>query len=189
VWEAANVTDQPRPGATTDSRLTPEFVKALTAELAKKSDLLWVSVDAEPAQAVWHVWHDDAVCLVTDGLEQRNPGLIDGGTAELVLRSRDNFSRMMRVSATVVELDPSTEAWEAAAAALHPKRLNPPDGEEQPNRWRSESHVWLLRPTDQVEEAPTALSDDSHREVPRPTTATTRGRMPFHAGRATKKRR
>lgn len=181
--------DQPAVDATNDSRITPEFVRALTAELAKKSDLLWVSVDSEPAQAVWHVWHDDAVCLVAGGLEQRNPGLVDGGTAELVLRSRDNFSRMMRVSASVAELEPTSEAWEAAVAALHPKRLNPPDGEEQPNRWRRESHIWLLRPTGQVAEAPPDLSDDSHREVPRPTTATTRGRMPFHAGRATKKRR
>lgn len=165
------------------------FVAALAAELASRSDLVWVSVDDAAAHALWHVWHDDAVTVVTGGREQPDPGLVAGGTVQLILRSKENGARQLRVTAVVERLDPSMDAWQEAVAVLHPKRLNAPDGEEQPNRWREDSIVWRLRPTAEAEEQPGAMSDASHRAEPLPTDATTVNRRPFHAGRATKRRR
>lgn len=167
----------------------PALVAALVAELAGKSDLVWVTVPGAATRPLWHVWHDDAVAVVTGGLEQPDPGLVDGAAVELILRSKDNSARQLRISATVQRLQPGTEAWDAAVAALHPERLNAPDGEQQPERWRRESTVWLLRPGPQAAEAPGAMSSESHRAEPLPTEATTLRRTPFHAGRATRRRR
>jgi hypothetical protein len=40
--------------------------RALVAELARRTGLCWVRYDGRD-HAVWHVWHDDALCLVSDG--------------------------------------------------------------------------------------------------------------------------
>ena len=173
------------PGAQLDAAHLP----ALIAELANKSDLIWVAVPGKPAQALWNVWHDDAIAVVTGGIEQRDPGLGDGGTVEVILRSKDNWARQVAVMASVERLTPGSDRWANAVSALHPKRLNPPDGEAQPDRWAQQSTLWLLRPTTEVGEQPGAMSDASHRAEVADTEATTLARTPFHAGRATKKRR
>lgn len=172
-----------------DRTLDAVHLPALIAELAGKSDLVWVTVDGQPPRPLWNVWHDDAIAVVTGGIEQPDPGLAPGGSVEVILRSRDNWARQVTVKAAVERLEPGTDAWGAAASALHPKRLNPPDGEAQPQRWALESTLWLLRPTSEVAEQPGAMSDDSHRAEPVATEATTLTRKPFHAGRATRKRR
>jgi hypothetical protein len=177
------------PADAVDRRLDAEHLPALIAELAAKSDLVWVTVPGQPPRPLWNVWHDDAITVVTGGIEQHDPGLADGASVEVILRSRDNWARQVTVTAAVERIEPGTDAWDTAASALHPKRLNPPDGEEQPGRWARESTVWLLRPTEEVAEQPGAMSDGSHRAEPVATEATTLTRMPFHAGRATRKRR
>lgn len=174
---------EPRP------TLGAPHLPAFIAELANKSDVVWVAVPGRPGQPLWNVWHDDAITVVTGGIEQNDPGLTDGGTVEVTLRSKENRARQAVVTATVEQLIPPSEAWAAAASALHPKRLNPPDGEAQPERWATESSLWLLRPTADVAEQPGAMSDASHRAEVVETEATTLSRTPFHAGRATKKRR
>lgn len=163
----------------------PELVLALVAEAAKKSDLLWVEVGDGPARGMWHVWHDDAVLLVTGGIEQPDPGLTSGGTARLVIRSRDKGSRLLTVDAAVERVDASTDDWADVAAALHAKRLNSPDGDAAVDRWRRECQLWRLTPSGAADELPGAMSDDAHRaEVP-PTPATSTTRQPFHLGKAT----
>jgi hypothetical protein len=163
--------------------------QALLAEVATKADLVWVAVPPQPAKALWHVWHDGAVAVVTGGREQPDPGLVDQGTVELILRSKDKITRVLTVPAIVHWLDPANEQWLAVAKALHPKRLNATHGEAQPTRWRTESSLWLLRPTGPSTEGPGRLSDESHRAVPLPTDATTDQQQPFHIGKATRKRR
>ena len=172
-----------------DLALEPEHLSSLIADLAGKSDLVWVTVSGRQPQALWNIWHDDAIAVVTGGIEQRDPGLVDGAAVEVILRSKENRARQVSVMATVEHLTPGAEAWESAASALHPKRLNPPDGEAQPQRWAKESALWLLRPTAAVTEQPGAMSDSAHRAEPVATDATTAARKPFHAGKATKKRR
>lgn len=164
-----------------------EQERALVAEAAKKAGLLWVTAPGGRPRAAWHVWHDEALLLVCDGLEQPLPGLADGTTVEVSLPSHDNRARLVTFTATVAELRPtggSRADWLPAAAALHASRLNPPDGEEQPLRWERESRILRLVPADVIE-VPGRMSQASGAAAPVPSPATTRGELPFVLGRAT----
>src|ERR1700752_4985840 len=108
--------------------------RALVEEATKKSGLIWVrssGVPAHetpgteaPAQALWHVWHDGAACLVGDGPgEQPLPGLVDGGNAVVTVRSKDKGGRLVAWTARVAELAAGSPAWEATVAELRGKRL------------------------------------------------------------------
>ncbi|MEX0169216.1 hypothetical protein [Streptomyces sp. LMG1-1-1.1] len=154
----------------TDTLLTG----ALVEEATKKSGLVWVR-GTGPARALWHVWHDGAAHVVGDGPgEQPLPGLADGGTAEVTVRSKDKGGRLVAWTATVRELAPGSEAWEAAVAELKGKRLNAPDGEAMPGRWARECRVLRLDPHTST----TDLPDGSLSAVPLPTEATTRRPVP-----------
>ena len=162
---------------------------ALVAELAKASDLVWVQPDQGTPRPLWSVWDGAAIDVVTGGIEQPDPGLADGSTVTVILRSKENRARQVSLRMAVEELVPGSEAWDEAVKALHPQRLNAPDGEQQPQRWAAESTVWRLHPTADLVERPGDHPGDSLRAEPLPTEATTLTRTPFHAGRATKKRR
>lgn len=150
---------------------------ALVEEATKKSGLIWVR-GTGPARALWHVWHEGAAHLVGDGPgEQPLPaGLVDGTTAEVTVRSKDKGGRLVTWSASVVQLAPHSEAWEAAVAELKGKRLNAPDAEQMPERWARECRIITLTPLD----SRTELPDTSGAAAPLPTTATTR--LPVPAG-------
>ncbi|MFE0134396.1 hypothetical protein ACFWY6_22955 [Streptomyces sp. NPDC059037] len=148
--------------------------QALLEEATKKSGLIWVRGEG-PARALWHVWHEGAVHLVGDGPgEQPLPGLADGSTAEVTVRSKDKGGRLIAWTAAVSELAPRSEAWEAAVAELKGKRLNAPDAERVPERWAAECRVLRLTPKDVV----TDLPDGSLAAAPLPTGATTRLPVP-----------
>lgn len=150
------------------------LAQALLEEATKKSGLIWVRGE-EPARALWHVWHEGAAHLVGDGPgEQPLPGLVDGGTAEVTVRSKDKGGRLIAWTALVTELAPRSEAWEAAVAELKGKRLNAPDGERMPQRWADECRVVRLTPQDTI----TDLPDGSLAAPPLPTGATTRQPVP-----------
>jgi hypothetical protein len=167
----------------------PELVSALTAEAAKKSDLLWVETDDTAARPLWHIWREDAALVVTGGLEQPDPGLVDGAPVVLVLRSKDKGSRLLRLRAVAHLVPASSPDWDELAEALHAKRLNSPDGDAAIDRWRRESAVWRLVPEGDPLEQPGAMSDSDHRaEVP-DTPATTSTWQPYHLGGATHARR
>ncbi|MFI9807291.1 hypothetical protein ACIHEJ_23515 [Streptomyces sp. NPDC052301] len=157
--------------------MTSELLdRALIEEASKKSGLIWVKGAGAPAaRALWHVWHEGAVCLVGDGPgEQPLEGLTDGGTAEVTVRSKDKGGRLVTFPATVSELASGTQEWEAAVAELKGKRLNAPDGEEMPARWGRECRVLRLAPAGSV--AP--LPDGSLASRPVPSAATTRRPVP-----------
>ncbi|MFF7353103.1 hypothetical protein ACFZA1_10725 [Streptomyces filipinensis] len=159
--------------------MTSELLdRALIEEAAKKSGLIWVRGTGGPAaRALWHVWHEGAVCLVGDGPgEQPLAGLADGGSAEVTVRSKDKGGRLVTFPATVTELAPGSAEWEATVAELKGKRLNAPDGEEMPARWSRECRVLRLTPAGSVVPLPAG----SLAEAPVPTPATTR--MPIPAG-------
>ncbi|MEU6775351.1 hypothetical protein [Streptomyces sp. NPDC046759] len=168
--------------------MTSELLdRALIEEASKKSGLIWVrGADASAARALWHVWHEGAVCLVGDGPgEQPLQGLVDGGTAEVTVRSKDKGGRLVTFAATVAELPAGSAEWEAAVAELKGKRLNAPDGEEMPARWSRECRVLRLAPAGSV--AP--LPDSSLAEPPVPTPATTRRPVPAGLPKLLAKRR
>ncbi|NEY34489.1 hypothetical protein GTU99_20150 [Streptomyces sp. PRKS01-65] len=159
---------------------------ALIEEATKKSGLVWVEAPAGPARALWHVWHEGAACVVGDGPgEQPLAGLAGGGTAEVTVRSKDKGGRLVSWAASVVELAPGTEAWQAAVAELKGKRLNAPDGEAMPERWARECRVLRLEPTG----ATRPLPDGSLAAAPVPTPATTRRPVPAALPRLLLKRR
>jgi hypothetical protein len=159
--------------------------QALVEEATKKSGLIWVRGSGVPAphaeergvptRALWHVWHDGAVCLVGDGPgEQPLPGLVDGGDAVVTVRSKDKGGRLVSWSAKVMELAPGSPEWDATVAELKGKRLNAPDGEAMPERWARECRVLRLEPTGDRAELP----DGSLAAPPLPTPATTRHPIP-----------
>ncbi|MEU3789367.1 hypothetical protein [Streptomyces fructofermentans] len=165
--------------------------QALVEEATKKSGLVWVRGDGvaesgAPSRPVWHVWHDGAMCLVGDGPgEQPLPGLVDGGTASVTVRSKDKGGRLVSWSASVVEAAPGTPEWDAAVAELKGKRLNAPDGEAVPERWARECRVLRLVPTGGTD----ALPDGSLAAAPPATPVTTRREMPAGLPRLLLKRR
>ncbi|MEU3251008.1 hypothetical protein [Streptomyces sp. NPDC006997] len=161
--------------------------RALVEEATKKSGLVWVrGAGAPAARGLWHVWHEGAACVVGDGPgEQPLPGLTDGADAEVTVRSKDKGGRLVSWTARVVELAPGSEAWTAAVADLKGKRLNAPDGEAMPDRWRRECRVLRLEPTGGT--AP--LPDGSLAEAPLPSPATTRRPVPAGLPRLLLKRR
>ena len=106
-------------------------VTRLTHEALSKSGLLWVRVPGGGGtHAVWHVWHDDgdprgtgpAAYVVSGPGEQSLPWLPDD--VELILRSKDTGGRLLTVHATVRELTPEDDGWDAAVELLRPERLN-----------------------------------------------------------------
>ena len=155
--------------------------------------MLWLrprtGSDTERPVAAWHVWHDGAVLLVSGGLEQQLPELVDGAEVEVTVRSKDKGSRLVTFIAAAQRVGPEDDAWQAAVAELHAKRLNPPDGEEQPARWARESTVTRLTPTGLVTEAPGRMPRGSGRAEPPSSPATTRGPLPFVVGRRAGRRR
>ncbi|CAM5720354.1 hypothetical protein [Streptomyces fumanus] len=167
--------------------MTSELLqRALIEEATKKSGLVWVRGPGVPARALWHVWHEGAACLLGDGPgEQPLPGLADGGTAEVTVRSKDKGGRLVTWSARVVELASGSEAWRAAVAELKGKRLNAPDGEAAVERWARECRVLRLEPTG----ATAPLPDDARAEPPLPTPATTRTPVPAGLPKLLLKRR
>ena len=166
------------------------LARALVEEACRKSSLVWLRpAGAAHAVAVWHVFTDGAIHVVGGGAEQPLPDLADGEHVEVTVRSKDTGGRLLRLTATVTQVRPGTEAWDLVVPELHAKRLNQPDGEEQPRRWARESTVLRLEPDGPLLESPGHLSTRSHAAEPAGSPATTRGALPFVLGRRARRRR
>jgi hypothetical protein len=165
------------------------FEAALVEEAGRKSAVLWVAIPGttQPVGA-WHVWVDGAAIVVHEGDEQKLPGLRSTGRAELVLRSKDKGTLLVRVPVRVVPLEPGTPAWDKAVAALHAARQSAPDGEAQPARWSASSLVTRLEPDGPASEAPGRYPDRDQRAVPVTSEATTLNLRPMVLGRKSTRR-
>jgi hypothetical protein len=165
------------------------FEAALVEEAGRKSSVLWLAIPGAPQPlGAWHVWVDGAAVVVHEGDEQKLPGLRSTGHADLVLRSKDKGGLLVRVPARVVPLEPGTDAWDKAVAALHAARQSAPDGEAQPARWAAASQVTRLEPDGPATEAPGSYRTDDRRAVPSPTEATTLHQRPTVIGRRSRRR-
>lgn len=160
---------------------------ALVAELAKKTGVCWVRHHGR-THAVWHVWHEDALCLVSGGDEQPLPDIEDGARVEVVLRSKDNGGRLVTWVGTASVVRPEDEDWPSVTAALVAGRLNLADLSTAAAGWAATSVVRRIVPTGEVVESPGELSADAHREMPLDTPATTRGPLPRILHRRVKRR-
>lgn len=194
MWHAAPVSAErglpADPGAGGRPDPDTERMRALIDEACRKSALVWLrNPEDTHARAAWHVYVDGAVHLVGGGIEQELPALADGAEVEVTVRSKDTWGRILRLTARATRIHPGSDAWKAAVPELHAKRLNPPDGEQQPTRWARESAVFRLDPVGRPHEHPGHLSHASHAAEPVPTPATTRGRLPLVLGRRARRRR
>ena len=162
--------------------MDPAVSTALIAELGKKTSVCWLRFSRydEPAteHAVWHVWHDDALVLVSGGAEQPLPGISLADSVQVTMRSKDNGGRLVTWVGTPSRLLPGSDEWGPAVAALASARLSIPSLSDTPDVWATDSVVTRIAPTGAVVEAPGSLGEASHAAVPRPTPATTRGALP-----------
>jgi hypothetical protein len=176
------VTEQPGPSS-------PAFTRALVAELAKKTGVCWLRYGSSAqSHAAWHLWYDEALFLVSGGNEQPLPGLEDTDRVEVTMRSKENGGRLLTWVAARSDVRPEDEAWGPVTAALAADRLNLDDLDAAVRDWAERSVVSRLEPTGETLETPDALSDDAHAAAPRPTPATTRGRLPAVLHRRVRRR-
>ncbi len=154
---------------------------ALVAEACTRSDLVWLRAGTEGRHhAAWHVWHDDAVCIVYGTGEQMLPVLT--GEIEVIARSKDSGAQVIGFLAQVDTLTSRTPEWDAAARALSSARLNAVDLPQQRERWATGTLISLLRP---VAVTVAARGDDDTPAGTRPPPGgpgTTLDRRPFHLG-------
>ncbi|HST80837.1 MAG TPA: hypothetical protein VLL08_03735 [Kineosporiaceae bacterium] len=154
---------------------------ALVAEACTRSDLVWLRSGTEGRHhAAWHVWHDDAVCVVYGTGEQMLPLL--SGEIEVVARSKDSGAQVIAFLAQVDTLTSRTPEWDAAAQALSAVRLNAVDLPQQRERWAGGALISLLRPV-AVTVAARGEDDTPAGSAPPPGgPGTTLNRRPFHLG-------
>ena len=126
---------------------------ALAAELGRRTGVCWVGYQ-DVTHPVWHVWHEDALCLVSGGDEQPLPEIDDGALVEVVMRSKDTGGRMLTWVGRADVVRPEDEGWEPVTAALVAGRLNLADTATAAGRWAATSVVRRVVPTGGLGEAP-----------------------------------
>jgi len=151
----------------------------LVVEAMKKAALAWLTVGEQPAYAVWCLWVDDALYVVSGPDEQPAPGLARASSATVTARG-DHGGRIVSWPATVSRLEPASELWTTVVPQLTAKRLNSAAGAELEQHWAAGCVVSRLVPVaDVVDELP----DASLAAPPRPTPATRATRKPFRLHR------
>lgn len=161
----------------------------LVEEATKKAGLVWLDLPGTGPRPAWHVWHEDAAYVVTGGLEQPLPGLLELSQVVVTVPSKDNRSRIVSWRADCVRLAPGSDDWNAVVPVLVAGRLNLPDGQAAPDRWSRESAVVRLVPTGEVLDWPGRAPLGSGAAPPPLTPATTVGRLPGMLGRRRRRRR
>ncbi len=165
------------------------FETALIAAAGTKAGLLWLSADASPRpRPAWYAWRDGAAYVVHEGIEQALPWLDESVAVQVVVPSKDKGGRVVTWVARPVPVAAGSPEWDAVVGDLHAARLNPPDGEAQPQRWARESRITRLEPTGEVLEAPGSMTAGSHSAEPPDTPATTRPPLPYVWGRRARRR-
>ncbi|MEV6526828.1 hypothetical protein AB0M43_33345 [Longispora sp. NPDC051575] len=166
----------PQTGAPADAapRLDP-----LIEEAAKKAAIAWLT----PGGAVWCLWIDGALFVVSGPDEQAAPGLSGAATATVTLRG-DHGGRIVDWTADVSAVTPGTEEWDAVAPQLAAKRLNLSAAEDTVARWASTCVVHKLAPTGAL----VALTDGSGAAEAPATPAARRTKSPFRLHRVKRPR-
>jgi hypothetical protein len=113
---------------------------------------------------------------VVGGGEQSLPGLADGITVRVTVRSKDKGRRLVSWPGVVARIVPGSEEWATVVPVLHAKRLNAHDGEAQPERWAANSAIFRIRPQGALIEGPGRYATASGAAPVPPSPATTRTR-------------
>lgn len=160
---------------------------ALVAEGCTRSGVVWIRPEGgERHHLAWHVWHENAVHVVSGGGEQALPELT--GAVEVVVPSKDTGVRLVTALAEARVLAPGTGEWTNAVQVLAAKRLNVHDPSEQRDRWARTSTVTRLEP---VRVLGAGAGDDSTPAgaVRPPVEGSTTGSKPWHLGGRARRRR
>jgi hypothetical protein len=167
-------------------------MQSLVDEAMKKAAVAWLTVPgAGPAYAVWCLWIDGALYLVSGPGEQAAPGLADSTEATVTARG-DHGGRIVTWPAVVSRVDPAGADWTTIATQLAGKRLNAIGTTEQTvARWAGDCVVHRLAPAADPVEAGDTLPDGSLAAAPRPSPATRIPKNPFrlHKVRGASRRR
>lgn len=156
----------------------------LILEAAKKAAVAWLTAPGVPGgYAVWCLWLDDALYLVSGEGEQPAPGLARSGSVDVSLRG-DHGGRIVTWPASVREVEPDGTEWATVAPQLAAKRLNAAGSvDETVARWVATCRIYRLVPAAEPIEAGATLSDDPGAAPPRPTPAATHTPRPFRLHR------
>ena len=137
-------------------RATPQLARALVDEACRKSALVWLAPGGSDHAAgrlarlgrrrgVRRQWRPRA---------GRCPRWPTAPRSTVTVRSKDTGGRLVTSGRPCRAVSPGDDAWAPRCTELHAKRLNPPDGEQQPARWARESPVVRIEPTGRLVEAP-----------------------------------
>jgi hypothetical protein len=155
----------------------------LVEEAMKKASIAWVSASGQAASAVWCLWHEGALFVVSGPGEQPAPGLA-GAQAATVTARGDHGGRIVSWPAEVSTVEPDGTQWAAVVPQLAAKRLNAQGAAEQlAARWAAECVVSRLVPAGPAVEAGATLPDGSLAAPPPPTPAARLPRRPFRLHR------
>lgn len=119
----------------------------LVEEATKRAGLVWLNLPAAGPRPAWHVWHEGAAYVVTGGIEQPLPGLLDLDQVVVTVPSKDNRGRLVSWLADCERLAPGSDHWNTVVPVLVAGRLNLPDGQAASDRWARESAIVRLGPT------------------------------------------
>jgi hypothetical protein len=119
----------------------------LVAEAMKKAAVAWLGVADRPPYAVWCLWVDGALYVVSGPAEQPAPGLA-GATAVEVSARGDHGGRIVTWRAGVTALEPGSPEWDAVAPQVAGKRLNSTPAAQLLERWQREAVLSRLVPLD-----------------------------------------
>jgi hypothetical protein len=121
----------------------------LITEAMKKAAVAWIAVGERPAYAVWCLWVENALYVVSGPNEQPAPGLSRAATVRVSARG-DHGGRIVTWTATVDRVEPGSPQWDAVVPQLAGKRLNSVTAEELSRRWARECEVARLVPTGEL---------------------------------------
>jgi len=146
-----------RDATAADAAVSAAVGQALVAEATRKAAVVWLTVAARPAYAVWCLPVGEALFVVMGAGEQDAPGLSRASTA-LVTARGDHGGRIVTWPARVTTVDPNSERWREVVPALAAKRLNASGSVDQVvARWARDCTVLALDPAeDGAQAAPTA---------------------------------
>ena len=115
-----------------------------------KSTIAWVVVPqddgTESTNAVWFGYDQGRIYVLAGTGEQEVPGLVGSKHVRLIVRSKDVQSKVGEVTC-VTHVLPKDASWDRIAReVLLGRRLNLPDGDKAPDRWRKDCEIVQLTP-------------------------------------------
>ena len=159
----------------------------LVEEAMKKASIAWLGAGDRDRYAVWCLWQDGGLYVVSGPGEQPAPGLASASSVTVTARG-EHGGRIVTWPARVDRVRPDTDEWASVVPALAGKRLNAAGAEELTQRWARECVVSRLTPAGPPTEAGPSLPTGAGAAPVPETPAVRETRMPFRLHRVRKPR-